>query len=150
MDNKKGQGLSVNAIILIVLGMVVLVVMILGFTLGWSKVLPFLGTNNIKNVVQSCQTSCITDSSYDFCLSKRELKADDANLKDVTCNYLLKNQTRYGVAECPGVSCDNVLLVSAATETELNSKCAAGNAGKTVQALIANILVSKDCPPNQS
>ena len=35
--NKKGQGLSINAIILIVLGIVVLVFLILGFALGWGN-----------------------------------------------------------------------------------------------------------------
>ena len=148
MDNKKGQGLSVNAIILIVLGMVVLVVMILGFALGWSKILPFLGTNNVKNVVQSCQTTCTTDSAYDFCLFKRDLK-EEVTLKDVTCNYISKNQTRYGVATCPGIPCENVILVTAVSDADLQSKCT-GNAGKTVQALIANTLVSKDCALTQS
>lgn len=141
--SKRGQGLSVNAIILIVLGIVVLVIMILGFTLGWSKILPFLGKNNVKNIVQSCQIACTTESVYDFCLFKRDLK-EEVNLKDVTCNYLLKNQTKYGVAECP-ISCDDILIVKAVSGADLQSKCV-GNAGKTVQALMANVLVSRECP----
>ena len=35
--NRKGQGLSTNAIILIVLGIVVLVVLIAGIMLGWGQ-----------------------------------------------------------------------------------------------------------------
>src|SRR3990167_6630145 len=111
--NKRGQGLSVNAIILIVLGIIVLVLMILGFTLGWSKILPFISTNNVNNIVTSCSAACSTNSQFDFCSSKRELKADEVNLKEVTCNYLSKNQTRYGIAACPGVSCDGFVLVNA-------------------------------------
>ena len=144
--NKRGQGLSVNAIILIVLGIIVLVLMILGFTLGWSKILPFISTNNVNNMVTSCSAACSTNSQFDFCSSKRELKADEVNLKEVTCNYLSKNQTRYGIAACPGVSCDGFVLVNAVSDADLQSKCV-GNAGKTVQALMANTLVSKDCPP---
>ena len=149
LKSKRGQGLSVNAIILIVLGMVVLVLMILGFTLGWSKVLPFIGTNNVNNIVTSCSTACSTNSQFDFCLFKRELKADEANLKDITCNYISKNQTRYGVAACPSVTCDNVILVTAVSDVDFQNKCT-GNAGKTIQALIANTLVSKDCALTQS
>ncbi|MEK6819827.1 MAG: hypothetical protein AABY03_01350 [Nanoarchaeota archaeon] len=54
MINKRGQGLSVNAIILIVLGIVVLVLMVLGFTIGWSKILPFISTNNADTLVTAC------------------------------------------------------------------------------------------------
>lgn len=149
MDNKKGQGLSVNAIILIVLGIIVLVLMILGFTLGWSKILPFISTNNVNNLVTSCSAACSTNGQFDFCSSKRELKADEVNLKDVTCNYISKNQTRYGIAACPSVSCDSFVIVNAVSDADLQSKCV-GNAGKTVQALINNALVSKDCPPAQA
>ena len=35
--NKKGQDLSIGTLILIVLGIVVLVLLILGFTLGWGN-----------------------------------------------------------------------------------------------------------------
>ena len=144
-SNKKGQGLSVNAIILIVLGIIVLVLMILGFTLGWSKILPFISANNVDKVLQNCQAACVTGGSFDFCNSKRELKADEINLKDVTCNYLVNNQAKYGIAACPSVSCDNVLLLNAVSDADLQGKCGV-NAGKTVQALINNVLVSKDCP----
>ena len=43
--NKRGQGLSTNAIILIVLGVVVLVVLIGGFTIGWGQMAPWIKTN---------------------------------------------------------------------------------------------------------
>lgn len=148
-QNRKGQGLSVNAIILIVLGMVVLVLMILGFTLGWNNLKSKIGgsSNNVDTLIRGCQSACDVQGSFDFCLSKRELKADGTNLDDVTCNYLSKNQIKYGIAACPSVSCDNVVLVTAVSDADLPNKCAGGNAGKTVQALIANTLVSKECPP---
>ncbi len=148
--NKKAQGLSVNAIILIVLGLVVLVVMILGFTLGWNNLKSKIGgsSNNVDTLVQGCQSACDVQGSFDFCLSKRDLNADGTDLKDATCNYLSKNQTKYGIATCPSISCDNVLLVTAINDADLQSKCNI-NAGKTVQALIANKLASYDCPLTQ-
>ncbi|MEK6760337.1 MAG: hypothetical protein AABX93_00250 [Nanoarchaeota archaeon] len=145
MDNKRGQGLSVNAIILIVLGLVVLIVMILGFTLGWGNLKSIISpSSNVGDVVQSCQSACVVGGSFDFCLSKKELRAEGVILKDVTCNYLFKNQTRYGIAKCDAIPCGDVILVSAVSDADLQNRCT-GNAGKTVQALINNVLVSKDC-----
>jgi hypothetical protein len=145
MNNKRGQGLSVNAIILIVLGVIVLVLMILGFTLGWGTILPFLSTSNVNNIVTSCNTACSTSSQFDFCNLKRNLKADAVQFKDVTCNYLLNNQTKYGIQSCPNLPCDSVLLLKAQNQPVLNSRCT-GNEGKTVQALVGDTLISIDCP----
>src|SRR3989304_5251582 len=103
IDSKRGQGLSVNAIILIVLGLVVLVLLILGFVLGWDKVLPFLSTNNVDTIVNSCSSACSTSAIYNFCTIPRQLSAEET-LKDVTCYYLSQKQQVYGVASCPSVS----------------------------------------------
>ena len=48
--NTKGQEMSVTTIILIVLGLAVLIILIIGFRIGWNKILPFLPTNNVKTV----------------------------------------------------------------------------------------------------
>lgn len=106
--NKRGQGLSVNAIILIVLGVVVLAVLILGFAVGWQKILPFISTNNVDTLVTTCSIACSTNSQFDFCIFKRDLKVGDDSIKDVTCNYLAEKQKKYGVASCSSVSCDGV------------------------------------------
>ena len=46
---KRGQGLSTSAIILIILGVVVLVVLIAGFTIGWSALKDYINpSNNLK------------------------------------------------------------------------------------------------------
>ena len=141
---KRGQGLSVNAIILIVLGIVVLAALIFGFTAGFGglkdKIIP---SNNVQTIVSSCQTACATQSAYDFCTVKRELNAegDDKDLKDVTCNYLAQKQTGYGIDACSSISCENMVL--SAEETDCG-----GNEGKTIQYLDADkrTLISKDCP----
>ena len=145
--SKFGQGLSVNAIILIVLGMIVLVLLILGFTLGWGKILPFISSNNVENLVTSCNLACSTNNQYGFCSSKRELKADDANIKDVTCNYVSRNLPKYGVQPCPAVPCSNVIFREGPiTEAALNSMCVSGtDSGITYQALIGDTLRSVDC-----
>ncbi len=146
MQNKRGQGLSTNAIILIVLGIVILVVLIVGFTVGWGNIAPWISTNNVDTIITQCETACSTQSVYDFCMRKRDLKSDEEKLKDVTCNYLSKQRTQYGINGCAAVSCDNVVFVTAATLDDLSGTCEdEGNEGKTVQALIDNKLESYNC-----
>lgn len=143
--DKRGQGLSVNAIILIVLGIVVLVLLVLGFTIGWSRILPFISTDNADTIVTACSIACSTNSQFDYCSVERELKAGDNNLKDVTCNYLAKEKPEFGVATCSSISCDNFIIVEVAAADVLQNQCA-GNEGKTIQALIGDTLVSYNCP----
>lgn len=110
--NKKGQGLSVNAIIMIVLGIFVLAVLVLGFTMGWKNIAPRLGGgDNVATISSACDTACATHSQYDFCSVKRELKTQDKTIKDVTCNYLVKQQTRYGLSACSAISCANSVVL---------------------------------------
>jgi len=106
--NKRGQGLSTNAIILIVLGVIVLGVLIFGFTLGFSKILPFISTGNeVSTVVTACTLSCETRSQYDFCEVKRTFTDEDkVEVKDKTCSDLVKTPyTKYGIQDCPAVTC---------------------------------------------
>ncbi len=113
--NKRGQGLSTETIILIILGLFILVVLILGFTIGFDKILPWIkSNNNIDTVSKACQTSCVTNNKYDFCSFERELKAEDLPLdaegkeqKSVkeSCKFLSEDAdyTKYGIATCPGL-----------------------------------------------
>lgn len=82
--NKRGQGLSVNAIILIVLGVVVLSVLIFGFTVGFGKILPFISSgNNLESVKTACSTACATNNALGYCTTPREVKIDGETLKVV-------------------------------------------------------------------
>lgn len=110
MDNKRGQGLSVNVIILLVLGLAVLVILILGFTIGWNKILPFISGNNVDTVVNQCQAACATSSQFGFCVTNRSLN-DGINAKfDATCYQLatdtLYTSRLYGVDMCPQIDCN--------------------------------------------
>jgi len=142
--NTRGQGISTNTLILVILGVIVLVVLIVGFTIGWGKLAPWLSANNVDTIVTACEASCATNSVYDFCLAKRNLKAEDVKLKDVTCNYLSTEQTKYGIAICSSIPCDDVVFVEAVSVEELDSHCV-GNEGKIIQVLIQNKLESYEC-----
>lgn len=147
MDNKRGQGMSTNAIILIVLGVLVLVVLILGFTMGWGKVAPWLSSNNVDSVQNACTAACATQSTYDFCFAKRDLRAGNEKLKDITCNYLAKEKPKYDIANCTLIPCSNVIIKKEIMDVPSLKNSCAGNEGKTVQALIKSKLESIDCTP---
>jgi hypothetical protein len=109
MQNKRGQGLSTNAIILIVLGVVILVVLIIGFTMGWANIAPWLSSDNVDTIANQCQSACATRSVYDFCTKQRELKVDDLpdGVKSVTESCLFfsttENYEKYGIEDCSGL-----------------------------------------------
>lgn len=109
MQNKRGQGLSTNAIIMIILGVVVLIVLILGFTMGWNKLNPFLSTNNVDNIKTSCDIACSTESTFDYCGVEREVKDGTNDKFGDTCYNLANSEgysTRnYGISVCPSITC---------------------------------------------
>ncbi|MDP2673180.1 MAG: hypothetical protein Q8O84_05190 [Nanoarchaeota archaeon] len=118
-EDKRGQGLSTNAIILIILGVVVLVMLIVGFTVGWSKLAPWISTNNVQTVVTACNTACSTGSVYDYCNLERTLKADDLpeGINEVkgTCQIFSSDEpvngvdySKYGIEACPTITCPSI------------------------------------------
>lgn len=109
--DKKGQELSTNAIILIVLGVIVLVILILGFTIGWDKIIPWVKQNNVENVKTACGMACSTSNTYDYCSLNRTLKAEDlpGGVKEVknSCNFFATsdNYKKYGIEVCSSLNC---------------------------------------------
>jgi hypothetical protein len=84
--NKRGQGLSTNAIILIILGVIILVILILGFSLGWDKIAPWVKKEtNVDDVGNACNIACSTNSVYDFCTKTVKLIDGNEEFSD-TCN----------------------------------------------------------------
>jgi hypothetical protein len=105
MENKRGQGMSTSTIILLILGLVILVVLVLGFTLGWNKIAPWINTNNIDTIKTSCEAACSTGGTYDFCSVDRDIR-DGVNKKfSASCQDMITNETlrerNYGITECP-------------------------------------------------
>lgn len=107
MKNKRGQGLSTNAIILIILGIIVLVMLVLGFTIGWSRLLPFLSRENVDSVVNGCIAACSSNSIYGFCTRVRELVPAEGDSVEATCKEFATNTDyeKYGIEDCPSIPC---------------------------------------------
>ena len=127
--NKRGQGLSVNAIIMIVLGLFVLAVLILGFTMGWGNIKDRIApSNNVKIIADACSIACGTQSQFDFCIYPREIKIGDDALEAInkglekkdklasgdkkSCKELL-DYPNFGITKCSSVTCPTL------TETKI-------------------------------
>lgn len=113
--SKRGQGLSTNAIVLIILAVVVLAVLILGFTIGWNKINPFLGGggSNVDEIAQQCELACATGSQFDYCSNERTIEVDGEEPVPGTCAVFSDISTaekkakyeKYGVKTCPQITC---------------------------------------------
>jgi hypothetical protein len=108
MQNKKGQGLSTNAIILIILGVIILIVLIVGFTVGWNQIKEIiLPSNNVDKIVQQCNTACITNSKYDYCTKMRTLKAEEIEIETNCAVFsVISEYDLYGIEECSLIDCE--------------------------------------------
>ena len=124
LKSRKGQGLSVNAIIMIVLGVFVLAVLILGFTMGWGNIKDRIApSNNVKTIADACSLACNTNSQFDFCTYSREIKMDSGSLESIntvlvegvdklksgdkkSCNEFVK-YSKLGITSCPAVPCSS-------------------------------------------
>jgi hypothetical protein len=138
MKDKRGQDISITTIILVVLGIAVLVLLILGFTKGWSNIAPWLSGNNVDTITTQCQASCATSGKFDFCNAPKNLNAGTDKLTGVTCYYLAKKLPSYGIAECSTITCD-VLLDTA---------CGTADTGKVSQTYntATKTLTIATCP----
>ncbi|MEK6823847.1 MAG: hypothetical protein AABY06_02315 [Nanoarchaeota archaeon] len=145
--NKKGQELSTTTIILLILAVLVLVFLILGFSVGWSKINPFLSKSNVDSISDACNIACSTNQNYAFCSQPRDLRAEDAKLKEVNCNFLSGNSAlkiKYNIAECPSISCNQILSL-AKTEASAKADCIEKSVGDVVQYLEGDVLKAYSC-----
>jgi len=83
MMNKRGQDLSIGTLILIVLGIIVLVLLILGFSMGWGNLWEKInifsgGGSSIESKITTCSTAVIQGETgkYTFCEKFDEMKID--------------------------------------------------------------------------
>jgi len=97
MESKKAQNLSITTIILIILGIVVLVVLIIGFTQGWNSVKEwFTGGKTIAPYVTQCSLACTTENTFGWCEDPIE------GVIEETCVHLAQKGK---VSECEEIRC---------------------------------------------
>jgi len=106
-ENKRGQGLSTNTIILIILGVLILVILILAFTGVFGDMGKyFKPSNNVKDIVNSCASQCSLKDRYDFCNVNKTLKTEDAKYIGTCYTFSLSDEFKpVGVEPCAAVDC---------------------------------------------
>jgi hypothetical protein len=104
---KKAQGLSINAVILIILGIAVLVILAFGFIAGWDKLSFWIPSNNVDTIVKACESACSSQAIYDYCSVTRELKTQDGKYQNITCYTLAyaDGLSKYGIKKCSSINC---------------------------------------------
>lgn len=105
MQNKRGQeGITIGTLLLIVLGVVVVVVLIIGFTKGFGFIFgkqDVLPLQQMQAIAKSCELAAANALSIDYCV---ELKMASKGTY-VTCSYEAIKKTLS--AELQGkITCD--------------------------------------------
>ena len=109
--DKKGAEMTIGTIVMIILALVVLVVIIYGFTTGWSNLWQNIigfggGKVNVQTVVSSCQLACSTNGVYDYCTKERNV-VETEDSKGVSMKCFELEGSRYGLDACEQIDCSS-------------------------------------------
>ncbi len=103
MVNKKAQSMSLTTILLMVLGIVVVVLLIWGFSTGWSgfwdRISPFGSKANVDSIRSGCKLACASSDQYNFCEKSQTVKFDDGTSWKGSCYNFMAN-SKVGVEGC--------------------------------------------------
>jgi len=142
MKGKRGQGLGIEAFIIVILAVVVGASLIWWFVFGgneaYASISPFSGSVNIDSVRTSCKSLCDTTSKDSFCgdttKSMRFLVANKKYSVKDSCYALSQIYPEYEIANCPAFNnCDNrgIDITLYANETSAGATCATDSSTDT-------------------
>ncbi len=86
--NKRGQELSIGTLVLIVLGVIVLVLLVLGFSMGWQNLFSKIGIyqgSDLSSMVAACKVAVASQSTVSYCEFKSVRLSDGK--KEINCEY---------------------------------------------------------------
>ena len=90
--NKRGQEMTLGTIIAIVLGLVVLIFLIYGFSTGWSnfweRITGYSGGSNVDTIRSACTLACSSQRQYDYCEEDRNVKYSNGSWEKGSCAAL--------------------------------------------------------------
>jgi hypothetical protein len=117
--NKKGQELTLGTIILIVLGVVVLVFLIYGFSTGWGNLWQRLtglggGKVNVDTIRTACDLACSRGDNgiYSYCQEKQNVILDGGWKGSWSCKNL---ETQQAFQKGTETKLETILLNKCAT-----------------------------------
>jgi hypothetical protein len=113
MKNKKGAEMTIGTIVFIILALVVLVVLIYGFSVGWDNFWQQLtggagGEVNVQSVVRACGIACSTASYNDYCVRERDVVFESGEDSVKRKCYQLEGDARAGLESCDALDCESV------------------------------------------
>lgn len=132
MYKKKGQQMTLGTIIAIVLGLVVLVFLIYGFSTGWGNLWDKVtgiggGEINVGTVRTSCILTCQQGNQYGFCSQERDLVIDKGKSTTGSCfDFASKNKV-LGIEDCAGLC--SVVSTGCISEGKEDKDCDGVGAG---------------------
>ncbi len=88
MNDKRGQELSIGTTILIALGIIILVLLVLGFSIGWENLFSKIGIfqgSDLSAMVEACKVAVASSSKASYCEFKN-VKLSDGK-KMINCEY---------------------------------------------------------------
>jgi hypothetical protein len=131
--NKKAQSMSTNTIILLILGLLVLVFLIWGFTTQWQSVQKIITPTNVGEKITECKVDAcsLASHSFSYCRGDRTLRVNEDDLVVETSCYVLANLpefNKYGFEECSkfeneckDLSCEDIKIDGNYGDPELES-----------------------------
>jgi hypothetical protein len=116
--DKKGQQMTLGTIIAIVLGLVVLIFLIFGFSTGWgnlwSSITGSISGSNVEDRIRDCETDCSLNEKSSYCFEKKDLRFFDSEGKTIkvtgTCEEFVggtvdsKDVSGLGFVACPTIT----------------------------------------------
>ena len=108
LSSKRGQELSIGTLILIVLGIIVLVLLVLGFSIGWKNLFGKIGIvsgSDLSTMVAACEVAVSSQATATYCEFKK-VRIGDEDL-DINCEYSkVKDSLKGSLSGCPGAITD--------------------------------------------
>ncbi len=151
MMNKKGQELSTTTIILIILGLVILVVLVLGFSTGWKFFKNIISPTNVDSVVEECGSVCGLNQEYSFCSAERTLRVNEEDFEVKTSCFVLANLpsfSKYKIQTCPAINC-KLSCEQISIDAKAGAVAAEGTSGKyDVSNLATGLETAQVCIVN--
>ena len=94
IKGKKGAETTIGTIVVVILGVLVLLVVTFGFTMGWNNLWAKINVftpaaDSIDAVIISCNANCLAQLNTVFCCEKKSVVINDPkNPEKLTCNEL--------------------------------------------------------------
>ena len=133
MKEKKGD-MTIGTLIAIILGLVVLVLLIVGFTGGWNNFMDKLNLrgnadSTLSDVESACTLACSVDSVADYCSVKQTLKNGGESVQ-MSCAEI---ENRGGFVQLDGkeielgITCNKKLCTSTIELVKAGELCKENN-----------------------